>query len=105
MTLTDTGKDENSTLAGKQTGSILHFIMWTPHTVCHVEFVWDLTHYITKAVLSVYFMQEKNRLLLFKSNVTSENRTLECLESIPIILIYWKIQFVFHKLTEGVGYV
>lgn len=35
--------------------------MWTPHTVHHVEFVWDLIYYITKAVLSVYFLQGKKK--------------------------------------------
>lgn len=59
MALADAGKDENSTLTGKQIGSILHFIMWTPHTVCHVEFVWDLIYYITKAVLTVYLCRKK----------------------------------------------
>lgn len=44
----------------------------------------------------MYFLQEKkqkqnkNRAAFCKSNVTSENSILECLGSIPTLLIYWK---------------
>lgn len=52
-------QDEVATLVGRQTGSILHFIMRTPHTARPAEFVWDLVYHITKATLSVYLMQKR----------------------------------------------
>ena len=52
---------EMSRPVGTQMNSILHLIMWTPRTAGYVEFVWDLIYYITKAALSVCFLQDRKK--------------------------------------------
>lgn len=78
--------------------------MWAPHTVCCVEFVWDLIYYITKAVLRVYLCRGGKGPLVYKSNVTSENITLACPENIPWFSALLKniICFAQVKREQGV---
>lgn len=55
------------------------YVMWN---LCGILFT------ISQTLSLVYNYAEKNRLLLCKSNVTSENTTPECLESSPVFLIH-----------------